>query len=77
MFWGRWWILGFLFISLLAGFLIGVAGYSFALIGHFVFQKNLPHAKRPHFSLICDFLMLSLYIFKRSDLNAQLQRTNT
>lgn len=67
-------LLGFIFINLLVGFFIGVVGYSVALIGHFAFQKNSPHATKPHLGLICDFLMLYLYIFNRSKLDEQLTR---
>lgn len=35
-----------------------LAGYSFAWIGHFFFEKNKPATfKYPKFSLICDFKM--------------------
>lgn len=70
-------LLGFIFINLLAGILIGAVGYSIALIGHFYFQKNLPHATKPHLGLICDLLMFYLYIFNKQKLNEQLTRVNT
>lgn len=35
-----------------------VAGYAFAWIGHFAFEKNKPATfKYPFFSLACDFVM--------------------
>lgn len=67
-------LLGFIFINVFVGILVGVIGYSVALIGHFVFQKNSPHATKPHIGLICDFLMLYLYVFNKSKLNEQLAR---
>ena len=37
---------------------IPLAGYSFAWVGHFFFEKNKPATfKYPLFSLICDFKM--------------------
>lgn len=37
---------------------IPIAGYSFAWVGHFFFEKNKPATfKYPLFSLICDFKM--------------------
>jgi len=69
-------LLGFVFIGFLEGVLIGAVGYSIALIGHFAFQNNSPHATNPHLGLICDFLMFYLYIFNRQKLNEQLARIN-
>ena len=69
-------VLGFVFINIYAGFLIGIMGYSVALLGHFAFQKNSPHATKLHLGLLCGFLMLFLYIFNREKLNKQLARVD-
>ena len=66
--------LGFIIFNIYVGILIGAVGYSVALVGHFVFQKNSPHAKRPHYGVVCDFLMLYLYVFDKDKLQAQLDR---
>ncbi|WP_163831806.1 DUF962 domain-containing protein [Spartinivicinus ruber] len=67
-------LLGFIYINILVGILIGIVGYSIALIGHFIFQKNSPHATKPHLGVLCDFLMLYLYVFDRNRLKQQLER---
>lgn len=37
---------------------VPVAGYAFAWVGHFVFEKNKPATfKYPFYSLACDFVM--------------------
>jgi hypothetical protein len=41
-------IFGVIFINIFSGIVIGIIGYSIALIGHFIFQKNSPHATKPH-----------------------------
>ena len=66
----------FLYINIYAGLVAGIVGYSIALVGHYVFEKNHPHASRPHLSLLCDFLMLYLYVFDRNALEQELERTN-
>ncbi|MCB0501484.1 MAG: DUF962 domain-containing protein [Bacteroidetes bacterium] len=44
----KWWLL----------LLMPLAGYGFAWVGHFVFEKNKPAAfKQPLYSLASDFLM--------------------
>lgn len=68
--------LGLIFVNIYVGFVVGVTGYSIALLGHFVFQKNLPHAAKPHLGIVCDFFMLYLYVFNKSMLKQQLQRVS-
>ena len=45
---------------------IPLAGYGFAWIGHFFFEKNKPATfKFPRYSLICDFLMFRDLLTRR------------
>ncbi|WP_295475831.1 DUF962 domain-containing protein [uncultured Pseudomonas sp.] len=45
---GRWWLL----------WLVPLAGYGFAWIGHFIFEKNRPATfQHPFYSLLGDFMM--------------------
>jgi hypothetical protein len=71
-------VMGLLFatyyFSFIYGVLIGGAGYCVALIGHFLFQRNLPHASKPHLSLYSDFRMLFLFVTNRSKLNSEIAR---
>lgn len=44
---GGWWLLA-----------VPVAGYAFAWVGHFVFEKNRPATfQHPFYSLLADFVM--------------------
>ncbi|MEG5265527.1 DUF962 domain-containing protein [Pseudomonas sp. JDS28PS106] len=45
---GRWWLL----------WLVPLAGYGFAWVGHYFFEKNRPATfKHPFYSLLGDFVM--------------------
>ena len=62
------------YFGFIYGTLIGGAGYCVALIGHFLFQRNLPHASKPHLSLYSDFRMLFLFVTDQSKLNSEITR---
>ena len=54
-------------------FFAPICGYSFAWIGHFVFEKNKPATfKYPIFSLIGDFVMFFHILIGKEKMNPQL-----
>lgn len=63
-----------IFVNPLVGLAMLTTGVILALVGHFVFQKNSPRGGKPLLGIICDLVMLYLYIFNRTKLNEQLSR---
>jgi hypothetical protein len=71
-------ISGVFFIPVLHAFLICCVGLSLTLCGHFVYENNRPHLlknlSKPVWNLVCDFMMLYLFVFENARLKQQLDR---
>lgn len=65
---------GLFFIPILPALVICGLGLGLTTCGHFVYEQSRPHLSKPFLRVVCNLLMLYLFLFDRARLKQQFER---